>query len=275
MTINCRGKLINLESPKIMGVLNVTPDSFYDGGRFTEETALLKQVEKMLDEGATFIDLGAYSSRPGAKDISQEEELRRIEPVLNTILVRFPGVLISIDTFRSSIARSCLEAGAAIINDISGGDLDPAMMKTVAELKAPYIMMHMKGTPQTMTEQTSYSDLLTDIRFTLSEKIAKARKLKINDIILDPGFGFSKTLRQNFKILKHLDLFQAFDVQVLVGLSRKSMIYKTLGTTAEGALNGTTALNMYALKQGAKILRVHDVKEASECIRLFNEIREA
>ena len=258
-----------------MGILNITPDSFYDGGRFTEETALLNQVEKMLDEGATFIDLGAYSSRPGAKDISEEEELRRIEPVLNTILVRFPGVLISIDTFRSSIARYCLEAGASIINDISGGGLDPNMMKTVADLKAPYVMMHMKGTPQTMTEQTSYSDLLTDIRFTLSEKIAKARQLKINDIILDPGFGFSKTLTQNFKILKHLDLFQAFEVPVLVGLSRKSMIYKTLGTTAEGALNGTTALNMYALKQGASILRVHDVKEATECIRLFNEIREA
>ena len=275
MTINCKGKLINLESPKIMGILNITPDSFYDGGRFTDETALLKQVEKMLDEGASFIDLGAYSSRPGATDISEEEELRRLETVLNTILIRFPGVLISIDTFRSSIARYCLEAGAAIINDISGGDRDPAMMQIVAEMNAPYIMMHMKGTPQTMMDKTSYSDLLTDIRFTLSEKIAKARRLKINDIIVDPGFGFSKTLTQNFKLLKHLDLFQAFEVPVLVGLSRKSMIYKTLGTTAEGALNGTTALNMYALKQGATILRVHDVKEAMECVRLYNEIKDA
>ena len=275
MTINCRGKLISLESPKVMGILNVTPDSFYDGGRFTEETALLKQVEKMLGEGATFIDLGAYSSRPGAKNISEQEELSRIEPMVKSILDRFPGILLSIDTFRSSIARNCLEAGAAIINDISGGDLDIAMLKTIAEWKAPYIMMHMKGTPQTMTEQTSYTDLITDIRFAFSEKIAKARQLKINDIIIDPGFGFSKTLTQNFKILKNLDLFQVFEVPVLVGLSRKSMIYKTLDITAERALNGTTALHMYALKQGASILRVHDVKEAVECIRLFNEIKEA
>ena len=275
MTVNCKGKLISLKSPKIMGILNVTPDSFYDGGKFTEEKAILQQTEKMLKEGATFIDLGAYSSRPGAKDISEEEELRRIEPMVSVILSRFPGVLLSIDTFRSSIARHCLEAGASMINDISGGDLDPEMMKTVAEWKAPYIMMHMKGTPQTMTKQTTYSDLLTDIRFTLSEKIAKARKLKINDIILDPGFGFSKTLTQNFKILKHLDLFRIFEVPILVGLSRKSMIYKTLGTDADNALNGTTALNMYALKQGANILRVHDVKEAKECIQLFNEIKDA
>ena len=275
MTINCKGKLINLESPKIMGILNVTPDSFYDGGRFTEEASMLRQVEKMLEEGATFIDLGAYSSRPGAKDISEEEELRRIEPMVTSILNRFPEILLSIDTFRSSVARNCLEAGVSIINDISGGDLDPVMMKTMSEFRAPYIMMHMKGTPQTMTENTSYIDLITDIRFALSEKIEKARKLKINDIILDPGFGFSKTLSQNFKILKHLDLFNVFEVPVLVGLSRKSMIYKTLETDAEGALNGTTALHMYALKQGASILRVHDVKEAMECIRLFNEIKEA
>ena len=275
MTINCKGKLINLESPKIMGILNVTPDSFYDGGRFTEEASMLKQVEKMLEEGATFIDLGAYSSRPGAKDISEEEELQRIEPMATSILNRFPEILLSIDTFRSSVARNCLEAGVSIINDISGGDLDPGMMKTMSEFRAPYIMMHMKGTPQTMTENTSYIDLITDIRFALSEKIEKARKLKINDIILDPGFGFSKTLSQNFKILKHLDLFNVFEVPVLVGLSRKSMIYKTLETDAEGALNGTTALHMYALKQGASILRVHDVKEAMECIRLFNEIKEA
>lgn len=275
MTINCKGKLINLESPKIMGILNVTPDSFYDGGRFTEEASMLRQVEKMLEEGATFIDLGAYSSRPGAKDISEEEELRRIEPMVTSILNRFPEILLSIDTFRSSVARNCLEAGVSIINDISGGDLDPGMMKTMSEFRAPYIMMHMKGTPQTMTENTSYIDLITDIRFALSEKIEKARKLKINDIILDPGFGFSKTLSQNFKILKHLDLFNVFEVPVLVGLSRKSMIYKTLETDAEGALNGTTALHMYALKQGASILRVHDVKEAMECIRLFNEIKEA
>ena len=275
MTINCRGKLISLESPKIMGILNVTPDSFYDGGRYTEEKALLQQTEKMLEEGASFIDLGAYSSRPGSRDISEEEEMRRIEPMVLSILDTFPDVILSIDTFRSSIARHCLEAGASIINDISGGDLDPQMMKTVSELNAPYIMMHMKGTPQTMTKHTSYQDLIKDIRFAFSEKIAKARQFKIKDIILDPGFGFSKTLTQNFKLLKNLDLFQIFEVPILVGLSRKSMVYKALGTSAESALNGTTALHMYALKQGATILRVHDVKEARECIRLYDEIKEA
>ena len=275
MTINCKGKLLNLEVPKVMGILNVTPDSFYDGGRYEEETAVLQQTEKMLEAGASFIDIGAYSSRPGAKDISEDEELRRIKPMVASIVDRFPEIILSIDTFRSKVARECLEAGASMVNDISGGDLDSNMMTTVAEFKVPYIMMHMRGTPQTMTEHTSYEDILMDIRYAFSEKLAKARRLKINDIILDPGFGFSKTPSQNFKILKNLDLFQVFEVPLLVGISRKSMIYKTLDTTAEKALNGTTALHMFALEHGANILRVHDVKEAVECIRLYKEIRDA
>ena len=275
MTINCKGKLVNLEEPKVMGILNVTPDSFYDGGRYEEETTVLKQTEKMLEAGASFVDIGAYSSRPGAKDISEDEELGRIVPMVTSIVDRFPEIILSVDTFRSKVVRKCLEAGVSIVNDISGGDMDSNMMKTVAEFKVPYIMMHMRGTPQTMTRHTSYDDILMDIRYAFSEKLAKARKFKINDIILDPGFGFSKTLSQNFKLLKNLDLFKVFEVPLLVGISRKSMIYKTLDTTAEKALNGTTALHMYVLEEGANILRVHDVREAVECIRLYKEIKDA
>lgn len=273
MTINCKGKLINLDSPKIMGILNVTPDSFFDGGRYTDEKKILQQTEKMLAQGATFIDVGAYSSRPGADHISEEEELSRIEPVLKLLLKNFPDILISVDTFRSLVAKRCLESGASLINDISGGDLDSKMMKIIAEFNVPYIIMHMKGTPQNMADNTGYEDLLAEIRYTFSEKIDRARRLKINDIIIDPGFGFSKTLSQNFKLLRYLDLFRTFEVPVLVGLSRKSMIYKTLKTDADRALNGTTALNMFALNKGANILRVHDVKEAMECVQLYEEIK--
>ncbi len=273
MTINCNGKLIDLESPKIMGILNVTPDSFYDGGSYSDETSILRQTEAMLKQGATFIDVGAYSSRPGADDISEEEELQRIEPVIALLRKNFPNSLISVDTFRSGIAKKCLEAGATMINDISGGDLDPEMFSIIAEFNVPFIMMHMRGTPQNMMEKTQYDNLINEIRFVFSEKIDKARKLKINDIIIDPGFGFSKTLSQNFQLLKYLDLLNTFEVPVLVGLSRKSMIYKTLDTDAEHALNGTTALNMFALNKGANILRVHDVEQAVECVKLYEEIR--
>lgn len=273
MTINCKGKLISLDSPKIMGILNVTPDSFFDGGKYVDEKTILQQTEKMLAQGATFVDVGAYSSRPGADHISEEEELHRIEPVLKLLLKNFPDILISVDTFRSHVAKRCLESGASLINDISGGDLDPKMMEIIAEFNVPYIIMHMKGSPQNMTENTEYEDLLTEIRYAFSSKIDKARRLKINDIIIDPGFGFSKTLSQNFKLLKYLDLFSTFEVPVLVGLSRKSMIYKTLKTDADHALNGTTALNMLALYKGANILRVHDVREAVECVQLYKEIK--
>ncbi len=273
MTINCKGKLVDLSKPKVMGVLNLTPDSFYDGGKYKDESEIQKQVEKMLFEGATFIDIGAYSSRPGATAISVEEELQRITRIVQLILKEIPSLLISIDTFRSKVATECLSIGAALINDISAGKLDATMMDTVARHQVPYIMMHMKGTPQSMKEMTAYEDLLQEVLFYFSENVKEARLKKINDIILDPGFGFAKTIQQNFKLLANLDLVQTFDLPILAGLSRKSMIYKTLGLTAQNALNGTTALNMQALINGANILRVHDVKEAMECIDLFNELK--
>ena len=274
MTINCKGDLIDLTHPKVMGVLNLTPDSFYDGGRYTDEKSILIQAEKMLGEGATFIDVGAYSSRPGAVDISQDEELSRILPIVEMLLREFPEIILSIDTFRSVVAQKCLEAGAAVINDISAGKLDDNMLPVVAEYRVPYIMMHMRGTPRTMKGQTSYENLLVDILHYFSERIAAARALGVVDIIVDPGFGFAKTLEQNYALLSKLELFQNLEVPILAGLSRKSMIYKTLGTTAEKALNGTTALNMVALMYGANLLRVHDVKEAVECIGLVKMLSE-
>ena len=272
MTINCKGNLIDLSQPKIMGILNITPDSFFDGGKHKDEKAVLKQVEKMLTEGATFIDIGAYSSRPGADPVSEEEELQRILPIVNLLVKEFKDIIISIDTFRSRIASKCLENGAALINDISAGLLDKNMLSTIAKYKAPYIMMHMKGTPQTMQRETNYENLITDIQFYFSQRIAKARNLGIHDLIIDPGFGFAKTLEQNYELLKHLEVFQNMNIPLLAGLSRKSMIYKALETDAQNALNGTTALHMISLQKGAKILRVHDVKEALECITLNQQL---
>ncbi len=274
MTINCKGTLIDLKKPKVMGVLNVTPDSFYDGGRYKDEVSILKQTEKLLSEGAAFIDLGAYSSRPNAADISEEEELRRILPVVDLLLNNFPDIYLSIDTFRSKVARSCLENGAAMINDISAGNLDSGMMATISEFKAPYIMMHMKGNPQNMVQQATYDKLLEEVLHYLSEKVALAKSYGINDIILDPGFGFSKNTFQNFSLLRNLHLFKTFGLPVLVGLSRKSMICKTLGNKPSEALNGTTVLNTYALTKGANIIRVHDVKEAVECIELLEALKQ-
>jgi dihydropteroate synthase len=272
MTLNCNGKLIDLTSPKVMGILNVTPNSFYDGGKHTEEKVILKQVEKMLLEGATFIDVGGYSSKPNAEEVSEEQELQRILPVVQNISKEFPNTVISIDTFRSKVAQAAVENGAAIINDISAGNLDVKMMETVAQLQVPYIMMHMKGTPQIMQSLTQYENIVKEMLFYFSEKIALARSFGINDLILDPGFGFAKTVDQNFEILNKLDLFQITELPILAGLSRKSMIYKTLNTSAQFALNGTTSLNTISLMKGAKILRVHDVKEAVECVQLFNQL---
>jgi len=272
MTLNCNGKLIDLTSPKVMGILNVTPNSFYDGGKHTEEKVILKQVEKMLLEGATFIDVGGYSSKPNAEEVSEEQELQRILPVVQNISKDFPNTVISIDTFRSKVAQAAVENGAAIINDISAGNLDVKMMETVAQLQVPYIMMHMKGTPQTMQSLTQYENIIKEMLFYFSEKIALARSFGINDLILDPGFGFAKTVDQNFEVLNKLDLFQMTELPILAGLSRKSMIYKTLNTSAQFALNGTTSLNTISLMKGAKILRVHDVKEAVECVQLFNQL---
>jgi dihydropteroate synthase len=269
MTINCKGQLIDLSTPKIMGILNVTPNSFYDGGKFTLSENGLSQVGKMLEEGATFIDIGAYSSKPNAEFVSEEEERSRILPVVKSILKQFPDALLSIDTFRSEIAAVCIENGAAIINDISAGNLDEKMMEVVANYNVPYIMMHMRGTPQTMQSLTNYENIIKEIVFYFSEKVNKARSLGINDLIIDPGFGFAKTLEQNYEVLQNLELFKMLDLPLLAGISRKSMVYKPLGVTANEALNGTTVLNTIALSKGANILRVHDVKEAVECVKLF------
>lgn len=273
MTINCKGQLIDLSTPKVMGILNVTPDSFYDGGVHKNEKAVLNHVESMLNAGATFIDVGAYSSRPNAAHVSQDHELMRILPMVNSILKAFPDTLISIDTFRSEVAKQTIEAGAALINDISAGKLDNNMMPTIANLHVPYIMMHMRGTPQTMQQQTHYNNLIKDLIFYFSERIAKARNLGIIDLVIDPGFGFAKTLEQNYEILNALELFNILDKPILAGISRKSMIYKKLGTSAKEALNGTSVLNTVAVQKGASILRVHDVKEAIECIKLIEALK--
>ncbi|GMN07418.1 dihydropteroate synthase [Croceitalea sp. MTPC5] len=272
MTINCRGNLIDLTDPKIMGILNITPDSFYDGGKFKNSRTILQQVEKMLLEGATFIDIGAYSSRPGAEHVSEDEELHRILPIINLIIQEFPETLISVDTFRSKVAQKCLQLGAAMINDISAGNLDEHMFDTIASNQVPYIMMHMKGTPQNMKELTNYGNMMKDLRYFFSQKVALARELKINDIIIDPGFGFAKSTQQNFQLLAHFNLLKNFGVPLLAGISRKSMIYKTVHSNPSKALNGTTALHMIALQNGANLLRVHDVKEAVECVLLHKEL---
>lgn len=273
MTINCKGNLIDLSVPKVMGILNTTPDSFFDGGKYKDAKKALQQVEFMLSEGATFIDVGAYSSRPKATHISEEEELQRILPMVDLLLKEFPDVLLSIDTFRSKVAHECLLRGSALINDISGGSLDEEMLATIAKHRVPYIIMHMKGTPQTMHTQTNYVNLIQEIRYYFSKKVAAARSLGINDLIIDPGFGFAKTMGQNFELLQNLDLFHMLELPILVGLSRKSMIHKTLGKDAEGALNGTTVLHTFALQKGAHILRVHDVREAMESIKLIERLK--
>ena len=272
MTINCKGQLIDLSTPKVMGILNITPNSFFDGGMYKNESEVLSRVEKMISEGATFIDVGAYSSKPSAEFVSEKEEIERIIPFVDSIIKHFPNAILSIDTFRSEVAKACIESGAAIINDISAGLLDDKMLETIAKYKTPYIMMHMKGTPQTMQKFIQYDDIVKEILFYFSERIAAARHLGINDLIVDPGFGFAKTTEQNYEVFKKMDLFELFELPVLIGISRKSMIYKTLNFSAEEALNGTTVLNTIALTKGSNILRVHDVKEAMECVTLFNKI---
>ena len=258
--------------PKVMGILNVTPNSFFDGGMYKNESEMLSRVAKMLNEGATFIDIGAYSSKPSAEFVSEEDELQRIVPIINLILEYYPETLISIDTFRSEVAQVCIENGAAIINDISAGNLDDKMLEIVAKYNVPYIMMHMRGTPETMQKMTSYDNIVKEILLYFSERVAQARSLGINDLIIDPGFGFAKTLEQNYEVLQKLEMFELLELPLLAGVSRKSMIYKTLESSADEALNGTTVLNTVALTKGAKILRVHDVKEAMECVTLLNKI---
>lgn len=272
MTINCKGALIDLSTPRVMGILNLTPDSFYDGGLYKDESSILKQVEKMLLDGATFIDMGAYSSRPGAEHVPEDDELKRMLPILELIRNNFPETLISIDTFRSKVALESIQLGAAIINDISAGNLDADMLNVIAQYQVPYIMMHLKGTPQSMQKEATYDDLLKDLLYYFSKKVSDTTSKKINDTIIDPGFGFAKTTEQNYKLLGNLDLFKTFGVPILVGLSRKSMIYKVLKSSSKEALNGTSALHTVALLKGANILRAHDVKEAMECIKLVQEL---
>lgn len=272
MLINCKGRLIDLTIPKVMGILNVTPNSFFDGGKYKNETEILSQVEKMLAEGADFIDIGAYSSKPSAEFVSEKEEMDRIVPAIELILKRFPETLLSTDTFRAEVAKASIESGAAIINDIAAGGLDDKMFDIIAKYNVPYIMMHMRGNPQTMQSMTQYEDIIKEMLFYFSEKVTKARSLGINDLILDPGFGFAKTTDQNYEVMQKMELFNGLELPVLAGISRKSMIYKTLDISPQEALNGTTFLNTIALTKGAKILRVHDVKEAVECVTLFNKL---
>jgi len=271
MNINIRGSLYDLTSPKVMGILNLTPDSFYDGGKFKGLKEIDVHISKMVNDGMDILDIGGYSSRPGAKEISLDDEMSRVLPTLKHIKKRFPDLIISIDTFRSEVAKCCLIEGADIINDISAGSIDKEMIKTISNFNCTYIMMHMLGTPQNMQNSPSYKDVVIDIIQFLSERIKSARDNGIIDLITDPGFGFGKTIENNFEILNNLEKFKILDVPLLVGFSRKSMIYKTLNTSSKYALNGTSSLNTIALTKGAKILRVHDVKEAKECIILYEK----
>ena len=268
-TINVRGQLLNLSKPQVMGILNVTPDSFYAGSRMETEDAIRKRVRQIADEGGEMIDVGAYSSRPGAADVSSKEEMERLRRGMKSVREECPDLPVSVDTFRADVAKMCVEElGVDIINDISGGGLDKAMFPTVAKLGVPYILMHMKGTPQTMQEAPHYDDLLKEVMLYFAERIQRLRDLGQKDIILDPGYGFAKTLEHNYELLQHQEMLHVFELPLLVGVSRKSMIYKLLNCTPDEALNGTTVLNTIALQKGANILRVHDVREAKEVVRL-------
>ena len=273
MNINCNGNLIDLSTPKVMGILNVTPNSFYDGGKHKEINSIIHQVDKMISEGADFIDIGAYSSKPSAEFVSEEEEIKRLVPIVKSLVETFPNIVLSVDTFRAQVAKASVENGVAMVNDIAAGLLDDKMLETVAELKVPYIMMHMRGNPQTMQSLTDYKDIVKEMIFYFSERIQKARSFGISDIVIDPGFGFAKTLEQNYEVLNKMELFKILELPILVGVSRKSMIYKVLENSPQEALNGTSVLNTIALQKGAKILRVHDVNEAVECIKLVSKLK--
>jgi dihydropteroate synthase len=267
-TLRVGGKIIDLSQPKVMGILNLTPDSFFKDSRIQTSKKLLQESEKMLSEGADFLDLGAYSSRPGATDISTEEEEKRLIPAVKLLAKTFPDALLSVDTFRASIAEKAIENGAHMINDISGGNRDAELFNTIGRLKVPYVLMHMKGTPQDMATNNEYENMIQEMCIYFSEKTESLKQSGVEDIILDPGFGFAKNTAQNFELLKRLKDFHFLGIPVLVGLSRKSMIWKSLNILPEQALNGTSILNTIALSAGASILRVHDVKEAKECVKL-------
>ena len=272
MNINCGGKLIDLTKPKIMGILNVTPDSFYDGGKFLNSDKYLMQVEKMLNEGATFIDIGGMTSKPGSKEIPVSEELSRVIKAVENVSNKFPKAIISVDTYRSEVAEESVNSGAQIINDISGGSFDNKMFNTIAKLNVPYIIMHINERPETMQQNPEYEDILFEIGYYFSKKVFKARAAGINDIIIDPGFGFGKELDDNYKILKNLNALMVENIPMMIGVSRKSMIYKKLKITSEQSLNGTTCVNTVGLIQGVNILRVDDVKEAKQCIDIVNSL---
>lgn len=272
-TLNCKGNLIDFSTPKVMGIINITTDSFFDASRSFTDKAILDKAEEMLMHGASFLDIGGYSTRTGALEIAVEEEKRRVLQAIDIILEQFPETLISVDTFRSEVAQAAIENGAALVNDVSGGSLDTDMLRTVASLKVPYIIMHMRGTPKTMNTLTDYDNVSIEVLKYFSERISLARAAGIDDILADPGFGFAKTSAQSFEVLSNLELFQALEVPLCIGVSRKSMIYKSLGISAAESLNGTTVLNTIALSKGASILRVHDVKEAMECVKLFQNLQ--
>jgi dihydropteroate synthase len=274
MQINLNKTLLDLSQPRIMGILNITPDSFYEGSRFNDVPKVLEKVEKMLAEGATFLDIGGHSTRPGASPVSEAEELNRVLPVVKAILQHFPQALISIDTFRASVAEQCIEAGAVMINDVSGGTLDDKMFSTVARLGVPYVLMHMRGTPETMNQMTDYQDLVMDVLDDLQRKVYQLRQLGQKDIIIDLGLGFAKTADQNYVLLRHLEDFKILNCPILVGVSRKSMIWRKLNISSNDSLNGSTVLNTVALMKGANILRVHDVKEAMEAVFLVKQLKQ-
>mgnify|MGYP001252938803 FL=1 len=273
MEINIKGNLLDLNKPKIMGILNVTPDSFFDGGLYNTEKKVDIQVTKMIEDGMDILDVGGYSSRPGAKEISINEEIDRVIPVVKFIRKTYPELILSVDTFRSKVARNCLDLGIDIINDISAGSIDKNILDVVAEYNCPYIMMHMKGTPQTMQVNPEYENLIKELLIYFAKRIYLAREKGIIDIIVDPGFGFGKTLDHNYTIMKKIENFKLLDLPILVGISRKSFITKQLDIDKKDSLNGTTALNMYFLEKNINILRVHDVKEAKECIMLHEKIK--
>lgn len=275
ITLNLKGELLDLSRPCVMGILNLTPDSFYSNSRTGSIDAALERAETCLKEGAAFIDIGAYSSRPGAAEVTTDEELRRMIPAITAISKRFPEAKLSIDTFRAKVAKESIEAGAHVVNDISGGNLDELMFDTVAALNVPYILMHMQGTPQTMQQKPVYKNIGLEVVDYLAEKVSTLRALGVKDIILDPGFGFAKNTTHNYQLMNQLENLDVFGLPVLVGISRKSMIYKLLGTTADEALNGTTILNTIALQKGAAILRVHDVKAAAECIAIVEKMQQS
>lgn len=272
-SVNIGGKLLQLDTPIVMGIVNITPDSFYSGSRKETLNDAIKQAEQILEDGGTIIDIGGQSTAPTSSMLDASEELKRISPIIREIRKTFPNAILSIDTFYSEVAKAAVEEfGVNIINDISGGQIDDMMFETVAKLNVPYILMHMRGTPQTMQQLTNYDNLLKDIFYYFSQKVSQLNQLGVNDIIIDPGFGFSKSVEQNYKLMANLKYFDIFELPLMVGISRKTMIYKLLDTTPSESLNGTTALNTFALNSGANILRVHDVKQAVECIKIYDKI---